>query len=229
MASAGLLIMQSPTSIYFGDIAAGYEDERVRDPIWQREDDVLTGALTAAFMPGDRVVDLAAGTGRWLSLYKALRVRPALVDVSADMLDIARGRAAALGLTLDEIVEGNVFTMATLPLGDWLVCTRFFNWISHASIDGVITRTVASGIRHVAFTARCLDPQASRSARLESVRYWRGKNQEVRAGTRKKGHYYLQSADRLERLLDRHGYSRVTTHVIERTRGDVYLLFVAVR
>ena len=221
--------MQSATSIYFGNVAAGYENERTGDPIWQKEDEVLTAALSAALMPGDRVVDLAAGTGRWLGLYKAAHVRPTLVDVSADMLEIARARAAALDITIDEIVEGDVFRMSVLPLGDWLVCTRFFNWISQADADRVMTRAAAAGICHAAFTVRCLDPDAPRSARLESVRYWRDKNRQVRAGTRKKGHYYLQSVDRMTRMLDRHGFSAIATHLIERTRGDVYLLFIATR
>ena len=93
-------------------------------PIYLREIDprfapVIDGVLTrAALLPGQQVLDVGTGTGT-LAVHAAPRVAPGghvlAIDVSAEMLALARGRVAALGLTNVGVREGRA---EAIPAGD---------------------------------------------------------------------------------------------------------------
>jgi SAM-dependent methyltransferase len=217
--------MRQASTVYFGQTAQNYDRERVVSPIWQQENDTIAPVLRSALRPADRVLDVAAGTGRWLDVYAAVGVHAILLDVSSDMLGTAREQAEAKRCAFD-IVEGNIFCMSTLPACDWLVSTRFFNWIPLRGIETLLRLAVASGITRFAFTARCLDQTASLQRQAESSFYWHKKNFDVIRGARMKGIYYLHSPARLRRVLTQLGLEVSEEHVIERVRGDAYTLFI---
>ena len=217
--------MPSALTLYYGDTATNYEAARTADEIWKAETETITPVLQRLMWPGEQVLDVAAGTGRWLELYKATGVRPTLLDVSPDMLAIAARHAADRALPID-ILTRNVLEMSALPDCDWLVATRFFNWIPGSAVAAVLRTAVVSGIRHYAFTARTLDESATPEQRAESRAYWRTRNERVKQGLQNKGIYHLQSRRRIRRVAERLGLQLVSEHVIERVRGDVYSLFV---
>jgi len=218
-------MLRSASTVYFGATAANYERERAAADIWRLEHDTITGALAPALRPQDRVLDVAAGTGRWLDLYAQTRVRPILLDISSDMLQTARVRARERGCEI-EVVEGNILDMTSVPRCDWLISTRFFNWIPLSRIEHILRLAADAGIARMAFTVRTMDGTAGWRRQFGSMCYWQKKNYDVLRGRRMKGFYYLQSGRRLRRMLDRLGLQLTSEHVIERTRGDVYTLFV---
>src|SRR5262245_61413471 len=217
--------MSSALTLYYGDTAANYEAVRTSDEIWKAENETITPVLQRLMWPGEHVLDVAAGTGRWLDHYKAANVRPTLLDVSPDMLAIAARHAADRAFPID-ILTRNVLEMPALPGCDWLVATRFFNWIPGSELVTILRTAAASGIRHLAFTARMLDESSTPERRSESRQYWRARNERVRQGLENKGIYYLQSRRRIRHVTERLGFELVSEHLIERARGDIYSLFV---
>ncbi len=217
--------MSKLETIYVGDGARRYNERREHSDIWQREQATVGAALRSLLQPGDRVLDVAAGTGRWLELYAERRVEATLLDVSGDMLKVAAAQAAALGVSID-LVERNVLTMPALPPGEWLISTRFFNWISLRSIERLLRMAMAAGYRHVAVTMRCVDHAAPWAQRLGARWRWRKKNVRVLLGIRRKGTYYLQSRVAFAAMLGRLGCTIATEHAIERPSGEAYTLFI---
>jgi SAM-dependent methyltransferase len=211
--------------VYVGPVADSYEAERMADPMWQMEQDTIGPVLFRVLRRGDRVLDVAAGTGRWIDLYAAAGVKPVLLDVSPDMLRIAAGHARSQSSEV-EFVEGNALEMPSLPGCDWCISTRFFNWIPLAAIETVVRAASSAGAARLAFTARYLDLTADLSRRTESLEHWQKKNLDVIRGSRKKGIYHLHSSEALRDLLARLDARLDEEHVIERARGDIYSLFL---
>lgn len=220
--------MARPATVYVGDAAREYEARRRGTDIWAREQSTVGDALRTLLTPGDRVLDLAAGTGRWLDVYAERRVRATLLDVSADMLQLASAHAVELDYRID-VIRANVLEMSALPPGDWLVSTRFFNWIPLAGIERILKLAMAAGYRHAAITVRCLDTAAPLVTRARAIWSWRKKNLKVLIGTRPKGTYYMQSRARLTAVLKRLDCAVVAEHVIERPNGAIYALLVIAR
>lgn len=217
--------MPRPPSVYVGDAAFGYDLRRQGSDIWIREQETVGTTLHSLLSAGDRVLDVAAGTGRWLDVYAAARVRATLLDISEDMLSVAARRAGELGFGV-EVVAKDVMSATSLPAGDWLVSTRFFNWIPQSAIERILRLALAAGYRHVAVTVRCLDLEAPLAQRIRSIWSWQKKNFKVLIGARDKGTYYLQSRPRLVSMLDRLNCGIVSEHIIERPPGENYSLLV---
>ncbi len=78
---------------YFGDIAAGYEARREPQAKWQREQAVISEWL-CRYPAGTRVLDCPVGTGRFLPLYVAHEFEVTGIDISPDMLRVAKTKAA---------------------------------------------------------------------------------------------------------------------------------------
>lgn len=90
-------------STAFDNLAAGYDDgftrtvlgERLRRAVWRR--------LDALFAPGDRVLELACGTGEDALHLGGRGVRVLATDASPEMVRVAREKVGRAGLT--ETVE----------------------------------------------------------------------------------------------------------------------------
>lgn len=217
--------MPSASTVYFGETAKGYEALRTGDAIWAAEQRVIAPVLRQLLHNGVRVLDVAAGTGRWLDVYKDSGAVATLLDVSPDMLAIARRHARDKELDVN-IVTGNVVEMRSLPRNDVMVATRFFNWIPLAEIETVLALAKAACICTFGFTVRYLDEDATPAMRRETFDHWNRRNAGVLNGSNPKGFYYLQSMCALEKTLSRLGMRLTETHVIERVRGDIYSLLV---
>jgi SAM-dependent methyltransferase len=217
--------MPSASSVYFGETAGSHEEQRTSDEIWAAEQRVIAPVLRQLLHNGVRVLDVAAGTGRWIDIYRDAGAVATLLDVSTDMLAIARRHARDKGLDIS-IVTGNVVEMRTLPWNDVMVATRFFNWIPLEEVETVLALAKSACICTFAFTVRYLDEDGTPALRQETFDHWNRRNAGVLNGSRPKGFYYLQSMRALGKTLARLGMRVTDTHVIERVRGEVYALFV---
>jgi SAM-dependent methyltransferase len=87
---------------YRGPIAHGYEAKRVGQPKWAAEN-AAVGAVLRRFPPGTTVLDIPVGTGRFLPLYADLGLSVTGLDISKDMLRIARDKGHGFDLRTGDI------------------------------------------------------------------------------------------------------------------------------
>jgi 2-polyprenyl-3-methyl-5-hydroxy-6-metoxy-1,4-benzoquinol methylase len=113
---------------YRGEEARNYLKKRLKQEMWHREQDVVSGML-AAFPDGISVLDVAFGTGRFVDMYLAKEMRVYGIDISEDMLTTAK---EALGSSYDRC-HIEVGSADSLPWDDdrfdLVVCFRFFGLI----------------------------------------------------------------------------------------------------
>lgn len=129
---------QALATKYVGDTAARYDGHRERDGKWRAEDEAAEEMLSLVAR-GARTLDIPVGTGRLLPALKARGFVAHGLDVSPDMLAIARGRADSLGLK----VELGLGDIRNIPFGDGhfelVSCLRFLNWIDGQATEEVVT------------------------------------------------------------------------------------------
>lgn len=70
---------------YTGAVASGYDAKRQESPKWHAENERVHAELED-FMPGDRVLDVPVGTGRFLEMYEEKGFSVTGVDISVDMM-----------------------------------------------------------------------------------------------------------------------------------------------
>ena len=110
--------------VYYGKRATEYDEIRTKKAKWQEENDAVD-QLLSIFEPGDIVIDIPVGTMRYIDSYTKYGLYPEGMDVSTDMLAIAKKKLDDTGhmgyLRVHNILE-------PLPTrGRVAVCTRMFN------------------------------------------------------------------------------------------------------
>lgn len=126
---------------YQGGIAASYDRDRIGEPVWQQEQAWME-AWARAIPAGARVLDLPAGTGRFIGILRARGARVHAVDISEDMLAELRRAWPEAG---DELVVERADAEA-LPYAadtfDYVVCWRLMHLLP-PGIDERILRELA--------------------------------------------------------------------------------------
>lgn len=203
--------MADLTQVYTGRYAEEYDKNRNKQKNWHIEQAIVSEEL-ANTDEGERVLDIAAGTGRWIDALKRRRVHATLIDVSDDMLRVARDRAAAADFPITTIV-GNALTIESLPPSDWLVSTRFFNWIPLEEVERILEKAIAAGVGRFVFSIRY---RKSGRGRFGWLRSWRRIRSAVRTtlGFGRKATYHLHEEERVRAMLARVGLSIVKESVI---------------
>ena len=114
------------------------------------EADVEAAILTAAGAgPFKRLIDLGSGSGRMLTLLAPLTASAIGLDLSQQMLNIARNHAAEAGLSKIELRHGDIFD-TRLPAGhaDLVVVHQVLHYLSDpAAAVAEAARLVAPGGR----------------------------------------------------------------------------------
>jgi len=219
---------------YRGAVAATYRQVGMQSRQWRREFEALERFLDGV-APGERILDLPFGIGRFAELYHRKEAQVVGIDISPDML----AEAAA-----DPAVEALQPTLITadaeqIPLADgsvdYVVCMRFINWLPPETRENVLRefhRVARNGLivqvrLHEKypvgrFAARCarsavvngpdVARAAIRPARAAGSRLLRGPRE---PGPPRKG-YTTPAPDEFEQLLERHGFEvRRSTRVHE--------------
>ncbi|MDR3513209.1 MAG: metalloregulator ArsR/SmtB family transcription factor [Caulobacteraceae bacterium] len=130
---------------YFARNAARWDELR---SLYVEESDVEAAVLAAAGPgPFRRLIDLGSGTGRMLTLFGG-RVESAIgLDLSQQMLNIARHNAAEAGLERLELRHGDIFeTRLADGCGDLVVVHQVLHYLSDpAAAVAEAARLVAPG------------------------------------------------------------------------------------
>ncbi len=132
---------------YFARNAARWDEIR---SLYVSEADVEAAILTAAGAgPFKRLIDLGSGSGRMLTLLAPLTASAIGLDLSQQMLNIARNHAAEAGLSKIELRHGDIFD-TRLPAGhaDLVVVHQVLHYLSDpAAAVAEAARLVAPGGR----------------------------------------------------------------------------------
>lgn len=113
---------------YAGEFAEDYDTVRMVKPKWQAEQQVIEEFLSRT-KPGETLLDVPFGTGRFLELCQKAGLKITGADISQDMLDEAAGK---LGDALKD-VELIAASAEKMPFDDnafdYLICNRFIKWL----------------------------------------------------------------------------------------------------
>jgi SAM-dependent methyltransferase len=218
---------------YRGDVAASYRKVGARSRQWRREFDALDRFL-GEIAPGERILDLPFGIGRFAPLYAQKGAEVVGIDISPDMLAEAAADPAvdALGATL---ITGDA---EQIPLPDasvdWVVCMRFINWLppeTRENVLGEFHRVARKGLivqvrLREAYPVGGFAAQLARSSLANApdvaraaIRPGRGALSRLLRGPREPGPprkgYSTPEPQDFEPLLERHGFevrSRTRVH-----------------
>jgi SAM-dependent methyltransferase len=142
---------------YRGATAAGYEQQRIGEPSWPREQASVSSMLEV-FSPQATLIDVPVGTGRFFEFYHARKLRPTGVDVSGDMLAQARRKALDVGLTAT-LEEGDIRRLRfAADAFDGAVCIRLLNLIEFPDVVQAIRELARVSRHYVILGARCFVP-----------------------------------------------------------------------
>jgi SAM-dependent methyltransferase len=133
---------------YLGEKADNYDANREHKVKWRREQAAVESILST-LPPDFFILDIPIGTGRFIELYQALKMRAVGIDISADMLAHAREKADRLGAPI-ELLQGDVRRIAA-PNGafDVVVCLRFLNWIELDDLRSVLIELARISSRYL--------------------------------------------------------------------------------
>ena len=128
---------------YLGSGASSYNRKRHASPRWQKEHEIVRRYVEQ--FAGMSVLDLPAGTGRFIPLYKEFDCKMIGVDISPDMLKEAEAEAERDGYMAGTYVEANVIEVdpATIE-ADLGVCMRFLNWLPAPKAEKAFSNTAAA-------------------------------------------------------------------------------------
>lgn len=122
---------------YMGAVAREYVERRADSAKWRREQHVVEAMVAALPAPG-LVLDVPFGTGRFAGAYARAGHRVLGLDISGDMLREA-GAVTGSVAPAPSLVQADA---EALPLRDdavdYLVCTRFLNWLPGPAVDRVV-------------------------------------------------------------------------------------------
>ena len=130
---------------YLGHTAARYDEVRAPKAGTLR-DQVTVENYLAKLVPGDSVLDIPAGTGRFIDFCISHELIYTGVDVSQDMLEVARTKIPA-GVTN---VELKVADARALPFAndafDYAIVVKFIKWLP--TLDILIERAEGDRTRY---------------------------------------------------------------------------------
>jgi ubiquinone/menaquinone biosynthesis C-methylase UbiE len=219
-----MMLMKKIDRVYTGRYAEKYEAQRSGSERWKREEAVLGPLLATRIHPEEIVLDIAAGTGRWLPAYAEARAKPILLDSSVDMLQQAKAKADGMGLDIS-IIAQSALSREPFPAADFAVVTRFFNWISLSAVEAVLRKMIATGARGLLFTISFepagLDAETAREVR----RYMRSKNLKSLLRLRRKGVYHLHREEDVRSLLAKLGLAIEHEELLHQRSGRRTVLF----
>ena len=135
-----------PAALFYDGLAAGYDREQFCSPVAivrKTEYALFEARLPSLFSPSDRVLEIGAGTGIF-TLAIARRCREVTaVDISANMLEILKGKAAREGIGNIRTIAGNA---ETTDLGGPYTVACAFSSLEYLTDLGAFFRRLANHI-----------------------------------------------------------------------------------
>jgi len=141
---------------YQGEVAERFLDRRIRSPMWQQEQ-LIVGGLIDQFAPSSVVLDVPAGTGRFLEFYTRENHTAYGIDISRDML-IEATKLQAEADAFEVLIQGDA---ECLPLADgsvdYVVCNRLMNWVPLPVFAGLISEFKRVARRRIVVGVRVIE------------------------------------------------------------------------
>lgn len=153
---------------YRGIAAQNYEKSR-HGPLWEKEYETVR-AIADTWEPGETVLDVPVGTGRFLPIYEAAGVEVHGVDVSPDMLAEAKKKDTSATLQVGDVFD--------LPFADdtfdHAVCIRLLNWMDLAEVGQALREMarVTTGTLYVSVTVLIGPPRSSVARIIHKPEAW---------------------------------------------------------
>ena len=128
--AVGLLeVEKADPDHYRGDVARDYLKKRLQQEYWHREQDVVAELLTKV-PERISVLDVPVGTGRFVEMCAARQMTVTGLDISQDMLDVARETLGAELFDRCRMLQGSADAMPFDDASfDLVICFRFFGLI----------------------------------------------------------------------------------------------------
>ncbi len=125
-------------SAYNGTVATTYDEARVGEMIWVQEQAFIE-QWARSLTPGKTILDLPAGTGRFLEFFLQRGLRVLARDISADMLaEIRRLHPAVAAADLD-IREGDAEHLELADQSvDYLISWRLLHLVPFPMIPAIL-------------------------------------------------------------------------------------------
>lgn len=125
---------------YAGAMARNYDRDRESSPKWQFEQRAVETTISR-LGPVRTLLDVPVGTGRFLSFYRAHGIDAEGVDLSRDMIEIARMKVPSARLAV-----GDLFELRRDRKWDCVVCVRFLNWLTTSRLESAMS--ILSDLAH---------------------------------------------------------------------------------
>jgi ubiquinone/menaquinone biosynthesis C-methylase UbiE len=130
--------------------AKGYEAERSKHPRWHMENEIVHAMLQTLH---GTVLDVPVGAGRFLSMYQKLKLACTGVDVSEDMLALAKAKRTPCQLEC-----GNATALRFEDRSfDHVVCVRLFHMLDELDLIKVMKELCRIARHNIIFTIRLGD------------------------------------------------------------------------
>jgi ubiquinone/menaquinone biosynthesis C-methylase UbiE len=149
--------------------AANYERRRAGQGRWKAEHEAVAEWLRGA---RGAVLDVPVGTGRFIPLYEEMKLRYTGLDVSEDMLEIARPRVRS---RRGEVFLGDVFDLSDFVRDEYetVVCVRLLHLVSQREAERALAWMCRVAQRRVILTVRLADaPRANSSSTTHGKRWF---------------------------------------------------------
>lgn len=131
--------MNKLVNAYSGSGASRYDRRRARTSRWKAENAAFEAMLTMS--DAASVLDCPFGTGRWIEQYTQNDLRVVGVDLSAEMLAVAKAKVTTLPERYQALFSFRHQSIFDLLPDDFdvrpdvVVCIRFLNWISQRDAE----------------------------------------------------------------------------------------------
>jgi SAM-dependent methyltransferase len=201
--------------VYTGSVAAKYDEVRGKLPRWKSEAAIIEPILRT-IPRGSTLLDVAAGTARWLPIYKELDLTVTLTDASADMLAIAAEKARALGVPAT-VRRISAIDAEPFPSAQTVVTTNFLNWISLPDVEIALRKMRQTGAETLLLMIAYIPENWPRSKRAQARVRIGWKNLRSRIGIREKGIYHLHDEKDVRAMFRRLGLEIVEETTISET------------
>jgi len=145
-----MVSLKTTSGKYHGRKAETYDEIRVKQARWTLEQNVIAKWL-AELCP-THVLDCPVGTGRYIPVYRELKIGGVGIDISTEMLDLAKkkNRGQVLHLERGTAISTGYGDRAF----DCVLCVRFLDLIDETAMRQVVTELARVSWRWIICTIR---------------------------------------------------------------------------
>ena len=119
---------------YLGDEVKFYEEKRKKQAYWKKEQEVVFSFLKEIYqnegLKKITALDIPVGTGRFFDFYKKLDFNCLGLDISEEMLEVAKNKSKSLSFDV-ELKKGDITNIGLESNSvDVVVCIRILNMLN---------------------------------------------------------------------------------------------------